>query len=131
MKKMETTNFDDIRPYTDAELPAAMQRIASHRFFPILAYYVYPGANIDDVRQKLLSFKTIRDFQLEVMRRVNEQVIQRSISHFTCNGLDRLKATASYLYVSNHRDIMLDASFWSMPCFCTALIRRRSLSAPT
>ena len=52
---METTNFDDIRPYTDAELPAAMQRIASHRFFPILAYYVYPGTNIDDVRQKLLS----------------------------------------------------------------------------
>ena len=43
------------------------------------------------------------------MRRVNEQIIARSISEFTGTGIERLDPNKKYLYVSNHRDIMLDA----------------------
>ena len=43
------------------------------------------------------------------MRRVNEQIIARSITDFTVSGLERLDPKRHYLYVSNHRDIMLDA----------------------
>lgn len=70
-------SFDDIRPYYDSEIPAAMQRIASSHFFSLLCSFVYPGRNPADVRQMMLSFRTIRDFQFEVMRCVNEQVIAR------------------------------------------------------
>ena len=34
------TDFDDIRPYTDQEIPAAMQRIADSSMLPILVSYV-------------------------------------------------------------------------------------------
>lgn len=103
------TNFDDIRPYYDEEIPAAMQRIVDSNFFGLLCTYVYPGHNPADVRQMMLSFKTIRDFQLEVMRCVNEQVIRRSTTEFTYDGVEQLDPQKKYLFVSNHRDIMLDA----------------------
>ena len=102
-------NFDDIRPYTDEEIPAAMQRIVKSNFFGLLCTYVYPDRNPADIRQMMLSFRTIRDFQLEVMRCVNEQVIARSITNFTYSGVQQLDPAKQYLFVSNHRDIMLDA----------------------
>jgi len=52
----------------------------------------------------------VREFQHDTMCRVNEQVIKRSITEFTVSGLDRLYRDKNYLFVSNHRDIMLDAS---------------------
>ncbi|MBR1394484.1 MAG: 1-acyl-sn-glycerol-3-phosphate acyltransferase [Prevotella sp.] len=103
------TNFDDIRPYYDEEIPAAMQRIVDSNFFGLLCTYVYPGHNPADVRKMMLSFRTIRDFQLEVMRCVNEQVITRSTTEFTYDGVEQLDPQKKYLFVSNHRDIMLDA----------------------
>lgn len=102
-------NFDNIRPYTDAELPAAMRRITESDAFPLIASWVYPNKSIDEVRQLMLSFTTVRQFQHTVMYAVNEQVISRSITELTSSGFDRLDPSKRYLFVSNHRDIMLDA----------------------
>lgn len=109
MSKYNPAQFDDIRPYYDSEIPAAMERIVSSDFFGLLCTYVYPGKNPEDVKKMMRSFKTIRDFQLEVMRCVNEQVIARSITEFTYSGVDKLDPKKQYLFISNHRDIMLDA----------------------
>ncbi|MBQ8269868.1 MAG: 1-acyl-sn-glycerol-3-phosphate acyltransferase [Bacteroidaceae bacterium] len=106
---MKNTKFDDIRPYYDEEIPAAMQRITDSDFFPLLASYVYPDENIEEVKTLLRTFRNISDFQLQVMKCVNEQVIARSITEFTYSGIERLSPDKHYLFVSNHRDIMLDA----------------------
>ena len=102
--------FDDIRPYTDAEIPAAMHRIAEISALPIVASYVFPDKSLDEVRQLLCSFKNIRDFQMGVMYHANEQIINNTTTEFTCDGLQQLEKDKPYLFVSNHRDIMLDAS---------------------
>ncbi len=102
--------FDDIRPYYEEEIPEAMQRIAGSDAFPLLASYVYPECTIEEVRQRVRSFKTVSEFQKDTMCRVNEQIIARSITEFSVSGLERLSPDEHYLYVSNHRDIMLDAS---------------------
>lgn len=103
------SKFDDIRPYNEEEIPAAMERIAKHGSFPLLASYVYPHENIEKTREQIRSYKTIRDFQLEVMKCVNEQVIARSMTNFTYHGIEQLSPERKYLFISNHRDIMLDA----------------------
>lgn len=103
-------NFDDIRPYNDSEIPAAMRRIVESEAFSKLATYVFPDRQTQDVAQLLLSFKTISDFQWGVMHRVNERIMANSISHFSFSGVERLSNDRHYLFVSNHRDIMLDAS---------------------
>lgn len=109
---LKDPRFDDIRPYYEEEIPAAMQRIASCKVFPLLSTFVYPDLPIEDVRKRISSFTSTRAFQHDTMYQVNEQVIKRSISCFTCSGLDRLHPNKQYLYVSNHRDIVLDASLF-------------------
>ena len=107
---MKITDFDDIRPYTAEEIPAAMQRIAHSSSFPILAAYVYPGEPLEQVRERIAGYQTVREFQMETMSMVNKRVIENSITEFSCSGLDKLSPDQQYLYVSNHRDIMLDSS---------------------
>jgi len=102
--------FDDIRPYYNEEIPAAMQRITEATSFPLLASYVFPDRNIDDVRREMLQYKTIRDFQLGIMYWANKQILKTSATDFTYSGLEYISHDKNYLYVSNHRDIMLDAS---------------------
>lgn len=102
--------FDDIRPYMDAEVPDAMKRIASSDFFALMAAYVFPERSVEEVRKMVASITTVREFQHKVMYYVNEQVVKRSITELTYEGMDSLEKDRPYLFVANHRDIMLDAS---------------------
>lgn len=102
--------FDDIRPYYDSEIPGAMQRIAGSDLFALIASYVFPDRDIELTRKHIAGIDTTGRFQHEVMAAVNEQVIRRSTTGFTCHGLDLLDPERRYLFVSNHRDIMLDSS---------------------
>lgn len=106
---IKNPKFDDIRPYYQDEIHCAMQRIANSEAFALLSSYVYPKQDIEKVREMIRGFHTISDFQFEVMKCVNEQVIKRSISNFSYSGVEQIKKDKTYLYVSNHRDIMLDS----------------------
>lgn len=106
---MQQSKFDDIRPYYDEEIPAAMNRIVNSNFMALLSSYVYPDRPLKEVKEMMLGFRTIRDFQLEVMKSVNEQVIARSTTAFTYHGIEHLDRNKNYLFVSNHRDIVLDS----------------------
>ena len=115
---MRNEKFDDLRPYYDEEIPAAMERIANSEYFSALALFIYPGWNVDDVKQRLRSYTTISDFQFNTMKDVNEQVISQSIHNFTYEGVNDLDKKERYLFVSNHRDIMLDSSLLQYALHC-------------
>ena len=104
------TKFDDIRPYIDAEIPAAMQRIADNDYLKPMCDFVFPGKDINEIRKMISGFTTIEDFQIKVMYFVNNQVIKNTINHFSYSGIEYLNPLKKYLFVSNHRDIMLDSS---------------------
>ena len=103
------TRFDDIRPYWDEEIPAAMQRIVSDPYFPPVAQYVYPDRTVAEVKDIMLNCRNIYEFQTTVMKQVNEQVIERTTDGLTYGGIERLDPSKRYLFVSNHRDIVLDS----------------------
>ena len=104
------TKFDDIRPYTDAEIPSAMQRIAKSEHLKQISDFIFPGKDINEIREMISSFKVIEDFQVKVMYHANFQIIKTTINNFTYDGLEFLNPDKKYLFVSNHRDIMLDPS---------------------
>jgi len=105
-----SNNFDDIRPYTNDEIPAAMKRIAESEYLNPLAKFVFPDMTLNQVQKLLLSCKNIDDFQVNVMYQFNKQVIAQTTNQFSCNGFEHLDPKKNYLFVSNHRDIVLDAS---------------------
>ncbi|NLI36345.1 MAG: acyltransferase [Bacteroidales bacterium] len=108
--KINSPQFDDIRPFYDVEIPPAMQRIAENHLFPLLSSYVYPQRPIEEVRSMLHDITTISEFQFEVMKSFNEQVLARSISNFSYDGIKLIDSNRRYLFISNHRDIVLDSS---------------------
>ena len=107
---MMNNEFDDIRPYVDSELPASMQRIVDNPIFTVIAEYIYPERPVEVLREKLLSLKSINEFQSQVMYDINSRIITKTISEFGYGGLENIDPAKAYLYVANHRDIMLDAA---------------------
>ena len=114
---MNERTFDDIRPYRDDEIPAAMQRIAESTTFPLLASYVFPDQDIFSVRELVKSIRTIWEFQSRVMFYMNAQVIRRTMTDFTWGGLEHLSPDMRYLFIGNHRDIVLDSSLMQYVLF--------------
>lgn len=106
--------FDEMRPYDDSELPAAMRRITDNVSFPMLAKFIYPDESIDTVRKRLLGYTSVRDFQHETMIEMNHRIVESCTDGLTYNGTGYLDPAKAYLYVSNHRDIMLDSSLLQM-----------------
>jgi hypothetical protein len=107
---MINPNFDDQRPYYNQEINSAMQRIADNEYFPLLSSFVYPEMNVEDVKKQICQYTTIEEFQYQVMVSFNEQVIKRSIRNFSYEGLENINKETCYLFISNHRDIVLDSS---------------------
>ncbi|MCD8318193.1 MAG: acyltransferase [Paraprevotella sp.] len=115
---MDKEIFDSIRPYRDDEIPAAMQRIADNSLFPMLASYVFPDADIAAVKEELLSIRSITEFQARIMAPMNRQIIGQTMTEFTYGGIDQLSPDMKYLFIGNHRDIVLDSSLMQYTLFC-------------
>jgi hypothetical protein len=109
--------FDDIRPYDPSEIPPAMRRIAESEYFGILSQYVFPNKNIEDIRDMVRHIRTTDEFQKKVMYQANRQILH-SITDLSFEGLDQLDPQKNYLFVSNHRDIMLDSSLFQYILHC-------------
>lgn len=111
-----TDTFEDIRPYRDEEIPAAMQRLTAHTAFPMIAAWLFPEWSAEQTRSILLSSRTVSEFQLRFMDPCVRSIIRQTTDGVTFHGLERLDAQKKYLLVSNHRDIVLDAMLltWEM-----------------
>ena len=101
--------FDNIRPLYDSELPEAMRTITASPMFAQLAAYVYPGEDPKAVAERICAIPDIYTMQDTVMRAAIEHILANSITDFTHSGTDQLVKGRPYLFVSNHRDIVLDA----------------------
>ncbi|MDR2691743.1 MAG: 1-acyl-sn-glycerol-3-phosphate acyltransferase [Dysgonamonadaceae bacterium] len=107
---MKNSKFDDLRPYYDEEINPAMNRLADNAYFPLLSAFAFPDTNPEKIRSIVRNIRTIDEFQSQIMKTANEQIIARSITSLTSEGIENLDKNRRYLFISNHRDIMLDAS---------------------
>ncbi len=107
---MRKSEFDDLRPYYDEEVNEALRRIVSDPLFPQVAQFLFPDRPLDELKEVLLSCEDAYSFQHNVMNAVIGNIVKKTTAGFTYEGLDALDKDKAYLFVSNHRDIMLDAA---------------------
>lgn len=103
--------FDDIRPYTDVEIPAAMRRITADPQFASICRYVFPDTPFSEVEDMMLRCRNIYEFQHVFMYPVMKFIEKSSTHGLSYSGFGNLDKNQGYLFVSNHRDIVLDAAF--------------------
>ena len=114
---MDLHEFDEIRPYTDEEIAPAMQRLADNPQLEDVLAYLYPGQPFDLLRERFRSFKTIWDFQAGVMQHAVKKIVKDTSSGLTFEGFSCVKADRGYLFISNHRDIVLDSALLQLALY--------------
>ncbi len=116
--------FKNIRPYTDAEVAEVLSSLTSnHSVLNALIGLQFPGILSKIpllkyfIKLRLISraktIHTIDDYQ-KVFKKLMEKVVRESITDFSVNGLEKLNQNRSYLFISNHRDITLDAALLAL-----------------
>ncbi len=111
--------YADIRPYNDDEVAASLGRLINdNAFIDVIVKYNLPGFISampfiarplvrSQLRKKWGKFKSVEDVQNEVAEYL-DKLIKRTTSKVTFSGLDKLDPQQAYLFISNHRDIVLD-----------------------
>ena len=78
-----------------------------------------PDVDYKQFVQNLLTVETQMDFQIKVMGPFLEMLVAKTTHGLSIDGLDNYDPSQSYTFITNHRDIVLDASFLNL-CFIRA-----------
>lgn len=105
-------NFDEIRCYNDEEVHDVLERLCNEKQFMKIVSTIYPFMPKEMIKKRLLSVNTQADFQKEIIL----PFVQYLVANITSNGvslygLDKITREKTYLYLSNHRDIVSDPVF--------------------
>ena len=99
-------SFDDIRSFRDHEVSETLSRLVKDPIVLTLLNRLLPeNINIDE----LLKINTVFDLQTKLMRPVFERHIFPTFDELTATGHEILDKEKAYLFISNHRDIVLDS----------------------
>lgn len=104
------TNYDDIRFYNDAEVQDALKDYIRHPMIKGLLQFTFPNIAFEKIEEKVVNCNSIRDFQTQIIYHTVQKVLSKSSEGLFYSGFDLLDKEESYLYISNHRDIVLDTS---------------------
>lgn len=110
-------SFDEIRPFEDHEVKPAIQRLIEIPSFHTALQYIFPETPLQQLIEKLKIVSTVEQFQREIIAPAVNVVKDSSTNGLTLEGLDGLSKKQAYLFISNHRDIVLDSAFLNMELF--------------
>ncbi len=110
-------DFNEIRSYTDNEVPKVMKNLSKEKMFINLIMQFVPSLTIRQIKEKLNSINTIFDFQTQILYPIIQSILKRSSSGMTFEGLENVEHDKPYLFISNHRDIILDPSLLNLILF--------------
>lgn len=103
-------NFESIRAYTSDEIPAAMERLCDAKPFMKVLSTLFPLMPKEQLKQTLLSFKTSYDLQSQMVVPFLEYLEATLTTGVDLKGLENIDTKKTHLYISNHRDIILDSA---------------------
>lgn len=102
-------NYDSIRPYRDEEVKDAIIRMTSNEEVYAVAKAIFPNRKPEEVIQWLRSFKTVHDFQSQLIAPFLLGSMDATGSTYHLYGTEHIRKGKQHLFISNHRDIIMDA----------------------
>lgn len=103
--------FQDIAPYDDCEFQEKMAGLVKEPLLKNAINYIMPGADYDSLVDTLLAIKTKDEFQAKIIGHVLQILEKNTTSGVTDSGFENYEPATGALFITNHRDIVLDASF--------------------
>ncbi|XQW83986.1 1-acyl-sn-glycerol-3-phosphate acyltransferase [Thalassotalea piscium] len=124
--------YEDIRPYRDHEVEGVLQKLANepelinaiatflvpklNKLFPSLTHKVLRWS----LKGKIKHWRTVNDIQLHVAKYLHK-LVKNSTKGFSYSGVENFDLNKPTLFISNHRDIVLDVALINWALFkCNA-----------
>lgn len=110
-------SFDAIRPYFDHEAGEAIERIIQKPSFYLLMGYFFPDWDQEEIKKQMLQIDSIYQFQKNIIHKAIRKIVSDSTNGLTWDGIEELDTEKAHLFVSNHRDIIMDPALLNILLF--------------
>ena len=118
---MTIHDFDEIRPYEPEEMPVVFEELLQDRQFNLVIKGFVPwlpkGVRNALLRLLFKGVKTSQDFQVRFMKPVVKLELWRCTTGTTFGYPKDINKDDRFLFVSNHRDIVLDSAILDLMLF--------------
>mgnify|MGYP005840983453 CR=1 FL=1 len=102
--------FEDIRPYVDEELPEVLKRLTKDPGFIYMLKKVKSEDEINAEFAQLKNVHSIEQFQQQHIAPYVRNIAKLTIDELTYDGIETIDPKKSFLFLGNHRDIILDSA---------------------
>lgn len=120
------SKFDAIRPFYDSEVNQGICSVIQHPMMKALMNFTFPDTEESVWMNQLKKTHSIRDFQVNFIYQSVQKVLERSSEGLTTSGYEKLDKHTPYLFISNHRDIILDTSLLNVSLYDHGLVMTAS-----
>ncbi len=110
----ENLKFDEIRPFRDNEVPEVIKSLCEVPYFLNILGRLIPNVPVEAIVAKLKSLRSVSEFQHEFIIPYLRGVEKNCTDGITASGLEGLDPKGGYIFMSNHRDIILDSAFMNV-----------------
>ncbi|MDL2322804.1 1-acyl-sn-glycerol-3-phosphate acyltransferase [Bacteroidales bacterium OttesenSCG-928-A17] len=106
--------FDDIRPFYDEEVQGVVEELIADERFKSMVQSVFPNKDWTELTNLMRSLRTRKDFLYKVSWGIVSEIVSQSSQGVKSSGYENIEKTGAYTFMSNHRDIILDAAILSV-----------------
>jgi len=105
-------DYSEIRYYEDKDLKEVVERLIAEPTIYRIGRFVFGDISEQELKNKLRSYKTVREFQLEFILQIIIKLVEKSTDLVTSTGAGKYShdRNAKYVFITNHRNIVMDAS---------------------
>lgn len=114
---LNDTSFDDIRPLKDAEVKGAIESLLNDEMFKRAVTPVIAPIPWDKFANQMRSYSTVNEFQENVIYTLITKFIESNTDKLWLSNPENVDLKQSHVYISNHRDIVLDAGLFNILLF--------------
>lgn len=112
------TEYNKIRPFYDHEVNDAIKRILKEEKFQLfLSKYLLGKEDIENEIEQFSKINSVDDFQVGISAGFFKKIISTTITELKLEGFENIQKDKSYLFISNHRDIVLDSAMLQVALF--------------
>lgn len=112
-----TDKFDSIRPFNLREAILVRREIFADEDFINAVKKLDMGVTVEDLKEECRHYGSHYDFQKSVPGRFLKYFSDRTTTTVHYQGLENVNPEKSYLFIANHRDIIMDSAYLQLYFF--------------
>lgn len=109
--------FNDIRCFDDSEVALYLPKILAEPQVQQVLTMLIGAETLQKMLQASTAMQTISDFQRTYIIGLLKALMQKTSAGATLQGAEKLDSSKAYLFMTNHRDIVLDSAFLNAMLF--------------